>query len=639
MYDYNNLPFPVTRVFTDSYGNKHVFLDTRYYAGAPITPKKGGGFLSRIGSFFSRGNKTQNGFKPTTPSSNTSPRNTSFNKNFNPTRKLNTNKGGSFFKSSSTSRMDNSKTINWSTAQKNAAKTNPSIPGAGINNTKPVETPTKAKLTKEQKRMENKQKNIQKRQEKQERIEANRNRVLEQQKKEASKKGFGNQQNKTVNTQQSHSIVGAEANNNAGFTQVNQQGLGKMNETKHYLTPNASANPSATVENAAALRDKSTKKQQTHQAPKVETNPNANPSAHVEQPKPTPQQNPSSIAGAGVQPHYPENFSAPKTPLVYKSQGKGAQNQNHTVAPPTPTNTTTTTPQPSAPKDTTQKTPNPPADNKTTTSGAPKIEAPEQPKAEPTTIAGAGASQNTNQTQSTTTTTTGQTTQESSNPSQTSGNQQNQNQSNLSKRDQEFIKKAQEQEAINKQKAAEKEKWRQEYRDKKEKGESVSTGETLKYWGDKAWNNVGTGASNVVNGVYNAGEKAVTTGVSEGVRRTANIIGGKKRWDQFHEEYGKARNGAEKVEAVARGTVRGLWGAGKRAVAGTAIAGAGALALGGLATYGALSAAKGVAKAGMNGASAVGGAIKQAMPNPAMHPPVNQPAPGTVPQSVVHHYH
>ena len=631
MYDYNNLPFPVTRVFTDSYGNKHVFLDTRYYSGAPITPKKGGGFLSRIGSFFSRGNKTQNGFKPTTPSSNTSPRNTSFNKNFNPTRKLNTNKGGSFFKSSSTSKMDSNKTVNWATAQKNATKPNPSIPGAGVN-TKPVETPTQAKLTKEQKRMENKQKNIQKRQEKQERIEANKNRVLEQQKKEASKKGWGNQQNKVSGTQQGQSIVGAGAKNNAGFSQINQQGAPKMNESKHFVTPNANANPSATVENAAALRDKGPKKPQTPQPPKVETNPNANPSAHVEQPKATPQQNPSSIAGAGVQPHYSENFSAPKTPLVYKSQGKGAQNQNHTVAPPTPTNTTTTTPQPSAPKDTTQKTPTPPADNKTTTSGAPKVTAPEQPKAGQTSIAGAGANKNTNQTQNTTTiTTTGQTTQNNSNPSQTPNNQQNQNQPQNTQGSTAFDRAKQERDAR-----------MAEYRKAKEEGKSASFGQTMEFWGDKAsaaGEKLVSGGGDVAKGVVNAGKKAVTTGVSEGVRRTANIIGGKDRWDQFHEEYGKARNLAEKSEAVARGTARGLWGVGKRAVAGTAIAGAGALALGGLATYGALSAAKGIARAGMNGASAVGGAIKQAMPNPAMHPPVNQPAPGTVPQSVVHHYH
>lgn len=619
MYDYNNLPFPVTRVFTDSYGNKHVFLDTRYYAGAPITPKKGGGFLSRIGSFFSRGNKTQNGFKPTTPSSNTSPRNTSFNKNFNLTRKLNTNKGGSFFKSSSTSRMDNSKTINWSTAQKNATKPNPSIPGAGVN-TKPVETPTQAKLTKEQKRLENKQKNIQKRQEKQERIEANRNRVLEQQKKEASKKGFGNQQNKTGNTQQSHSIVGAEAKNNAGFTQVNQQGAPKMNESKHFVTPNANANPSATVENAAALRDKSSqKKTQIPQAPKVETNPNANPSAHVEQPKPTPQQNPSSIAGAGATTTQPK-VEAPKQPEIKAPE------------PPKVETTTTTTPQPSAPKDTTQKTPTPPADNKTTTSVAPKVTAPEQPKAGQTSIAGAGANKNTNQTQNTTaTTTTGQTTQNNSNPSQTPNNQQNQNQPQNTQGSTAFDRAKQERDAR-----------MAEYRKAKEEGKSASFGQTMEFWGDKAsaaGEKLVSGGGDVAKGVVNAGKKAVTTGVSEGVRRTANIIGGKKRWDQFHEEFGNARNLAEKSEAVARGTVRGLWGAGKRAVAGTAIAGAGALALGGLATYGALSAAKGVAKAGMNAGAAVGGAIKQAMPNPALHPPVNQPAPGTVPQSVVHHYH
>lgn len=647
MYDYNNLPFPVTRVFTDSYGNKHVFLDTRYYAGAPITPKKGGGFLSRIGSFFSRGNKTQNGFKPTTPSSNTSPRSTIFNKNFNPTRKLNTNKGGSFFKNSSTSRMDNSKTIDWSTAQKNATKPNHSIPGAGVN-TKPVETPTQAKLTKEQRRIENKQKNIQKRQEKQERIEANKNRVLEQQKKEASKKGWGNQQNKVSGTQQGQSIVGAGAKNNAGLSQINQQGAPKMNESKHFVTPNANANPSATVENAAALRDKGPKKQQTPQAPKVETNPNANPSAHVEQPKPTPQQNPSSIAGAGVQPHYPENFSAPKTPLVYKSQGKGAQNQNHTVAPPTPTNTTTTTPQPSAPKDTTQKTPTPPADNKTTTSGAPKVTAPEQPKAEPTSIPGAGASQKNNQTQSTETTgQTQQTAQTNNNQSTTGGNPssisgagatQNQNQNNQNPNQTQTNQGSTAFERAQK----ERDERMAAYRKAKEEGKSATLGQTMEFWGDKAsvaGEKIVDKGGDVLKGVVNAGKKGVTTGVSEGVRRTANIIGGKKRWDQFHEEFGNARNLAEKSEAVARGTVRGLWGAGKRAVAGTAIAGAGALALGGLATYGALSAAKGIARAGMNGASAVGGAIKQAMPNPAMHPPVNQPAPGTVPQSVVHHYH
>ena len=607
MYDYNNLPFPVTRVFTDSYGNKHVFLDTRYYAGAPITPKKGGGFLSRIGSFFSRGNKTQNGFKPSTPSSSTSPRNTSFNKNFNPTRKLNTNKGTSFFKNSSTSRMDNSKTINWSTAQKNATKPNPSIPGAGVNNTKPVETPTQAKLTKEQKRMENKQKNIQKRQEKQERLNANRERIKNQQK--------GNQPNQ--------SIPGAGVN------------TPKVEQPK--IVPNSNSNPAAKTEVNTTQPQKSTSavtqpKQQTPQAPKIETNPNANPSAHVEQPKPTPQQNPSSIAGAGVQPHYPENFSAPKTPLVYKSQGKGAQNQNHTVAPPTPTNTTTTTPQPSAPKDTTQKTPTPPADNKTTTSGASKVTAPEQPKAGQTSIAGAGANKNTNQTQNTTTTTTtGQTTQNNSNPSQTPNNQQNQNQPQNTQGSTAFDRAKQERDAR-----------MAEYRKAKEEGKSASFGQTMEFWGDKAsaaGEKLVSGGGDVAKGVVNAGKKAVTTGVSEGVRRTANIIGGKKRWDQFHEEFGNARNLAEKSEAVARGTVRGLWGAGKRAVAGTAIAGAGALALGGLATYGALSAAKGVAKAGMNGASAVGGAIKQAMPNPAMHPPVNQPAPGTVPQSVVHHYH
>lgn len=637
MYDYNNLPFPVTRVFTDSYGNKHVFLDTRYYAIG-----KGGGFLGKVSSFF-KGTKTTS--KTALGSNNRKGSLFSIDKKFTPLNnkptprqkiKINTpeNIKKNFKKGpvSATKALDDAtKLINDKIASQKGLpysvkkSTTPLyIPGAGVNTN-----------------------NTQK---KQRRVGNNQNNNTQ----------FHTNNSTSGGQQTPKSIPGAgakvdpihkpiETNNNANPAAKTEivTNNGKWN-IKYKDPQNQPHTGSTTTATTSTTQTQQKQQQQTPQPPKVETNPNANPSAHVEQPKATPQQNPSSIAGAGVQPHYPENFSAPKTPLVYKSQGKGAQNQNHTVAPPTPTNTTTTTPQPSAPKDTTQKTPTPPADNKTTTSGAPKVTAPEQPKAEPTSIPGAGASQKNNQTQSTETTgQTQQTAQTNNNQSTTGGNPssisgagatQNQNQNNQNPNQTQtnqgstaFDRAKQERDAR-----------MAEYRKAKEEGKSASLGQTMEFWGDKAsaaGEKLVSGGGDIAKGVVNAGKKAVTTGVSEGVRRTANIIGGKDRWDQFHEEYGKARNLAEKSEAVARGTARGLWGVGKRAVAGTAIAGAGALALGGLATYGAVSAAKGIARAGMNGASAVGGAIKQAMPNPAMHPPVNQPAPGTVPQSVVHHYH
>ena len=87
-----------------------------------------------------------------------------------------------------------------------------------------------------------------------------------------------------------------------------------------------------------------------------------------------------------------------------------------------------------------------------------------------------------------------------------------------------------------------------------------------------------------------------------------------------------------------RGTGNGLIGVAKRGITGAAIAGAGALAVGGLATAGAISAGKRVLRAGANAAGSAVGAIKQAMPNPQQHHQP-QPAPGTVPQAVVHHYH
>ena len=427
MYDYNNLPFPVTRVFTDSYGNKHVFLDTRYYAGA-----KGGGFLGKVSSFFKGvgGNKAPK--KTALGSNNRKGSLFSLDKKFKPLNNTSTPKPGKRIK------IETPKGI--SDSMKNMNK-------GPVSATKALEDATK--------------------------------KINDQ---IAKNKGLPGSV-----TQTPTSISGAEA---------------KRGGTADFVYGN------------------------NHFEVKSPTNTN--------------HQAPKSIAGAGATTTQPK-VEAPKQPEVKAPEPPKVESSPTPPPPPAPTNTTTAPPNPEPPKDTTQKTPPPPSsDNKTTTSGAPKIEAPEQPKPEPTSIAGAGAgggrpdgqnntqlgNQHVGQNQTSTTatnpgTTTGQTTTTATNNNSTTGNNpssiagagatdnkstttgqttqstsstttdsnQNQNQSNLSKRDQEFIKKAQEQEAINKQKAAEKEKWRQEYRDKRDKGESVSTGETLKYWGDKAKRN------------------------------------------------------------------------------------------------------------------------------------------------------
>lgn len=517
---YNN-----KRVYTDSYGNQYIFVGTRQFAGAPT---KGGGFFSKIGSFFSRGNGNNN--STTTSLMGASPKKTSFSKPLNTIRRQDTNKNTSFFKSKSTTNTNNGKTTDWFSAQKKQQQ-NKSIPGAGANPTKPMgETPTQAKLNKEQKRQENKQKNIQKRAEEQARKEDNRQRAQEQQNRQSSQKGWGNKQQQAganVNkTQQGHSIVGADANKN------------------NLLPTNQNANPSATVENAAALRTKG-----TQQKPVVTPNANANPTNIVEKAQQTHQQTQKSIMGAGATQNQvkktvvqqPRPDSAPAAPKVQQTQ--------QTVTPP---------PQPKP-----QQQPNP------------------TPTPQPTT-----SQPNTNT-------------------------------------------------AFDKAKAQRDANIAQ-YEKNKAEGKSATTGQTLNYWGDKVAQKFDNAPS--AGDVLKGTKDAVSTGVKEGVRRTANIIGGKKRWDKFHEEYAAARNGAEKTAAVLRGTGNGLLGVAKRGITGAAIAGAGALAVGGLATMGAVSAGKRVLRAGANAAGSAVGAIKQAMPNPQQHPQP-QPAPGTVPQAVVHHYH
>ena len=512
---YNN-----KRVYTDSYGNQYIFVGTRQFAGAPT---KGGGFFSKIGSFFSRGKGNNN--STTTSLMGASPKKTSFSKPLNTIRRQDTNKNTSFFKSKSTTNTNNSKTTDWFSAQKKQQQ-NKSIPGAGANPTKPMgETPTQAKLNKEQKRQENKQKNIQNRQ--------------------SSQKGWGNRQQQAgVGSQQNQSTVSVGAPNKAGFQQ-NPSQKGRMNESKTFIPTNQNANPSATVENAAALRTKG-----TQQKPVVTPNANANPTNIVEKAQQTHQQTQKSIMGAGATQNQvnktvvqqPRPDSAPAAPKVQQTQ--------QTVTPPPPQ------PKP-------QQQPNP------------------TPTPQPIT-----SQPNTNT-------------------------------------------------AFDKAKAQRDANIAQ-YEKNRAEGKSATTGQTLNYWGDKVAQKFDNAPS--ARDVLKGTKDAVSTGVKEGVRRTANIIGGKKRWDKFHEEYAAARNGAEKTAAVLRGTGNGLLGVAKRGITGAAIAGAGALAVGGLATMGAVSAGKRVLRAGANAAGSAVGAIKQAMPNPQQHPQP-QPAPGTVPQAVVHHYH
>lgn len=522
---YNN-----KRVYTDSYGNQYIFVGTRQFAGAPT---KGGGFFSKIGSFFSRGKGNNN--STTTSLMGASPKKTSFSKPLNTIRRQDTNKNTSFFKSKSTTNTNNSKTTDWFSAQKKQQQ-NKSIPGAGANPTKPMgETPTQAKLNKEQKRQENKQKNIQKR-------------AQEQQNRQSSQKGWGNRQQQAgVGSQQNQSTVSVEAKNKAGFVQ-NPSQKGRMNESKTFIPTNQNANPSATVENAAALRTKG-----TQQKPVVTPNANANPTNIVEKAQQTHQQTQKSIMGAGATQNQvnktvvqqPRPDSAPAAPKVQQTQ--------QTVTPP---------PQPK-PQQQPQQQPNP-----TPT-----------PQVNPIT----------------------------SQPNTAFDKAKAQRDANIA-----------------------------QYEKNKAEGKSATTGQTLNYWGDKVAQKFDNAPS--AGDVLKGTKDAVSTGVKEGVRRTANIIGGKKRWDKFHEEYAAARNGAEKTAAVLRGTGNGLLGVAKRGITGAAIAGAGALAVGGLATMGAVSAGKRVLRAGANAAGSAVGAIKQAMPNPQQHPQP-QPAPGTVPQAVVHHYH
>ena len=529
------------RVYTDSYGNQYIFVGTRQFAGAPT---KGGGFFSKIGSFFSRGKGNNN--STSTSLIGASPKKTSFSKPLNTIRRQDTNKNTSFFKSKSTTTTNNSKTTDWFSAQKKQQQ-NKSIPGAGANPTKPMgETPTQAKLNKEQKRQENKQKNIQKRAEEQARKEANRQRVQEQQNKQTSQQGWGNRQQQAgVGSQQNQSTVSVEAKNNAGFVQSPSQ-KGRM---KTFIPTNQNANPSATVENAAALRTKG-----TQQKPVVTPNANANPTNIVEKAQQTHQQTQKSIMGAGAN----QNQNKVNKTVVQQPRPDSApkvQQTQSTVTPPPP-------PQPK-PQPQPQQQPNP------------------TPTPQPIT-----SQPNTNT-------------------------------------------------AFDKAKAQRDANIAQ-YEKNKAEGKSATTGQTLNYWGDKVAQKFDNAPS--AGDVLKGTKDAVSTGVKEGVRRTANIIGGKKRWDKFHEEYAAARNGAEKTAAVLRGTGNGLLGVAKRGITGAAIAGAGALAVGGLATMGAVSAGKRVLRAGANAAGSAVGAIKQAMPNPQQHTQP-QPAPGTVPQAVVHHYH
>lgn len=534
---YNN-----KRVYTDSYGNQYIFVGTRQFAGAPT---KGGGFFSKIGSFFSRGKGNNN--STTTSLTGASPKKTSFSKPLNTIRRQDTNKNTSFFKSKSTTNTNNSKTTDWFSAQ-NKQQQNKSIPGAGANPTKPMgETPTQAKLNKEQKRQENKQKNIKKRAEEQARKEANRQRAQEQQNRQSSQKGWGNRQQQAgVGSQQNQSTVSVESKNKAGFQQ-NPSQKGRMNESKTFIPTNQNANPSATVENAAALRTKG-----TQHKPVVTPNANANPTNIVEKAQQTHQQTQKSIMGAGA-----------------------TQNQvNKTVV----------------------QQPRPDS-----TPAAPKV----------------------------------QQTQQTTPPPQPKPQQQPQQQPNPTPTPQPITSQPNTNTAFDKAKAQRDANIAQ-YEKNKAEGKSATTGQTLNYWGDKVAQKFDNAPS--AGDVLKGTKDAVSTGVKEGVRRTANIIGGKKRWDKFHEEYAAARNGAEKTAAVLRGTGNGLLGVAKRGITGAAIAGAGALAVGGLATMGAVSAGKRVLRAGANAAGSAVGAIKQAMPNPQQHPQP-QPAPGTVPQAVVHHYH
>ena len=536
---YNN-----KRVYTDSYGNQYIFVGTRQFAGAPTT-SKGGGFFSKIGSFFNRGGANK-GSSTTTSLMGASPKKTSFSKPLNTIRRQDTNKNTSFFKSKSTTNTNNSKTTDWFSANK--SQQNKSIPGAGANPTKPMgETPTQAKLNKEQKRQENKNKNIQKRAEEQSRKDANRQRLQQQQNKQSSQQGWGNRQQKAgVGSQQNQSTVSADAKNNAGFVQ-NPSQKGRMNESKTFLPTNQNANPSATVENAAALRSKGTQQQNK---PVVNPNANANPTSIVEKAQQTHQQTQKSIMGAGANQNQtkvnktvvqqPRPDSAPAAPKVQQTQ--------QTVTPP---------PQPKPQQTNPTPTPQPTTSQPNTNTAFDKAKA--------------------------------------------------QRDANIA-----------------------------QFEKNKAEGKSATTGETLNYWGDKVAQKFDNAPS--AGDVLKGTKDAVSTGVKEGVRRTANIIGGKKRWDKFHEEYAAARNGAEKTAAVLRGTGNGLLGVAKRGITGAAIAGAGALAVGGLATAGAISAGKRVLRAGANAAGSAVGAIKQAMPNPQQHPQP-QPAPGTVPQAVVHHYH
>ena len=296
-----------------------------------------------------------------------------------------------------------------------------------------------------------------------------------------------------------------------------------MNESKTFIPTNQNANPSATVENAAALRTKG-----TQQKPVVTPNANANPTNIVEKAQQTHQQTQKSIMGAGATQNQ-VNKTVVQQPRP-DSAPKVQQNNTTTVTPPPQPNTNTAFDKAKAQRD-----------------------------------------------------------------------------ANIA-----------------------------QYEKNRAEGKSATTGQTLNYWGDKVAQKFDNAPS--AGDILKGTKDAVSTGVKEGVRRTANIIGGKKRWDKFHEEYAAARNGAEKTAAVLRGTGNGLLGVAKRGITGAAIAGAGALAVGGLATMGAVSAGKRVLRAGANAAGSAVGAIKQAMPNPQQHPQP-QPAPGTVPQAVVHHYH
>lgn len=235
-----------------------------------------------------------------------------------------------------------------------------------------------------------------------------------------------------------------------------------MNESKTFIPTNQNANPSATVENAAALRSKG-----TQQKPVVTPNANANPTNIVEKAQQTHQQTQKSIMGAGATQNQvnktvvqqPRPDSAPKV-----------QQTQPNVTPP---------PQPKP-----QQQPNP-------------TPAPQPITSQPNTTA--------------------------------------------------FDKaKAQRDANI------------AQYEKNRAEGKSATTGQTLNYWGDKVAQKFDNAPS--AGDVLKGTKDAVSTGVKEGVRRTANIIGGKKRWDKFHEEYAAARNGAEKTAAVLRGTGNGLRG-------------------------------------------------------------------------------